>query len=69
MTAAVAWSITLALYADEHCWIVSDSTYFHWINDSLRLIMLALCTILLCHIMYVLWKSFYSTQNEHMASL
>ena len=69
ITTAVAWAITIALYADEHCWIVSDSRNFHWINDSPRLIMLVICTILLCHIMYVLWKSFHNTQNEHRASL
>lgn len=69
ITAAVTWAILTAKNADMNCWTVTDSTDYHWINDSPRIVMLFINVFLMGHIMIVLWKTFKSKANESRPGL
>jgi hypothetical protein len=66
--AALSWLIAMAVAADEFCWQVTESNYFHWINDAPKLVMLITCSILLCHIIFNIWTAFKNQDNiQHPA--
>lgn len=69
ITAAVTWAILTAKNADTQCWTVTETTNYHWINDSPRLLMLFINVFLMAHIMVVLWKTFNSKANESSPGL
>lgn len=59
----------MAVHADEYCWVVATSNNFHWINDAPRLTMLLVCTGLLGHIMWLLWRTYKNKLNENHPTL
>lgn len=66
---AVSWATVMAIFEDTNCWIVNDANQYHWINDSMRLVMLLANTGLLLHITITLWRSFRGreTDSSHAA--
>lgn len=53
----------MAYAANEFCWLVTDDNFFHWINDAPKLLMLIICTVLLCHIVFNIWTAL-KNQND-----
>lgn len=64
LSTALSWAIVMSVHADTLCWMVTDDVSYQWINDSPRLLMLAINTILLTHIVVILWKTFKRSNNE-----
>lgn len=51
---SLIWMILMVTNSKENCWMVDSDSWFQWVTDGYKYVILGINTILLLHIFYIL---------------